>query len=178
MHLPYQHKITSALAGATFSDCSPPTVTKIAALISDLGFSFPHSRTVRPPPAIFLQLMSLFIHLFCLLASIFRLWSSPLSLLFLKDDKCCFTPPFLISFLCLITWDSSYFNSVLWIYPTKPFCMQALRTAQYCGMKRSTAYFLFCMRFSLYVRTAFYWLTSHFHSSVCFTLSLQRILRP
>lgn len=56
--------------------------------------------------------------------------------------------------------------------------MQALRTVQYCSMKRSTAYFLFCMRFSLYVRTAFYWFTSHFHSSVCFTLSLQRILRP
>lgn len=73
VHLPYQNKITSALTGATFSDCSPLTVTKIAALISDLGFSFPHSRTVRPPPAIFLQLMSLFIHLFCLLASIFRL---------------------------------------------------------------------------------------------------------
>lgn len=73
VHHPYQHKTTSFLTGDTFSDSSPLAVIKIAALIPDLGFSFPRYRTACPPPAIFLQLMSPLIHLFCLLASIFRL---------------------------------------------------------------------------------------------------------
>lgn len=60
--------------------------------------------------------MSPLIHLFCLLASIFRLWSSPLSWLFLKEDKCYFTSSFLISSPCLITSDSSCFNSVSFEY--------------------------------------------------------------
>lgn len=60
--------------------------------------------------------MSPLIHLFCLLASIFRLWSSPLSWLFLKEDKCYFTSSFLISSPCLITSESSCFNSVSFEY--------------------------------------------------------------
>lgn len=104
--------LTLALTGATFSDCSFLTVLKIGALSSDLGFSSSQFRIACPPPAISLQLMSLLIHLFCLLASIFRLWLSPMSWLFLKQDKCCFTSSFLICSLCLTTWDSSCFNSI------------------------------------------------------------------
>lgn len=70
-HHPYAYQITSALTGATFSDCSRPQL-------------FFQSRTACPPPAISLQLMSLLIHSVCLLESIFRLRSSPLSWLFLK----------------------------------------------------------------------------------------------
>lgn len=116
VHHSYQHKTTSFLTGDTFSDSSPLAVKKIAAIIPDLGFSFPRYRTACPPPAIFLQLMSPLIHLFCLLASIFRLWSSPLSWLFLKEDKRYFTSSFLISSLCLITSNSSCFNSVSFEY--------------------------------------------------------------
>ena len=112
VHDPNKYQIISAHAGATFSDYSLLTVLKIDALSSDLGFSFFQSRTARPSPAASLQLMSLLIHLFCLFASIFRLWSSPLSCLFLKQDKCYFTSSFLIHSLCPIAWDSSYFNSV------------------------------------------------------------------
>lgn len=111
---PNKCQITSALAGTTFSDCCLLTVLKICALSSDLGFPFSHSRTVCPPPAISLQLMSLLIHLFCLLASIFRLWSSPLSWLFLKQDKCYFTS----SFLCALLLEALH---VLTLYPLRIF---------------------------------------------------------
>lgn len=112
MHHPYQSQITPALTGATFSDCFLLTALKTDALSSDLSFSFSQFSTACPPPTISLQLMSLLINLFCLLASIFKPWSSLLSWLFLKQDKCYFTSSFLICSLCLITWDYSRFNSM------------------------------------------------------------------
>lgn len=113
VHHPYQHQITSALTGATFFDCSLLTILKTDTLSSDLSFSFPQSKTARPPPAISLQLANLLIHLFSLLAGIFRLWSSPFSWLFLEKINAISRHLFLICSLCLITWGSSCFNSII-----------------------------------------------------------------